>query len=50
MPPTRSMSISGHSLQMHFSTLVNPDKVYLETAKGDFKKLYYNHMKSLRNK
>ena len=32
------------------STSVNPDKVYLRTAEGDFKKLYHNHMKSFCNK
>ena len=32
------------------STSVNPDKVYLGTAEGDFKKLYHNHMKSFCNK
>ena len=40
------------------STRVNPDevylgtadKVYLGTAEGDFKKRYYNHTKSFRNK
>ena len=28
----------------------NPDKVYLGTAEGDFKKRYHNHAKSFRNK
>ena len=28
------------------STSINPDKVYLGTAEGDFKKRYYNHTKS----
>ena len=32
------------------STSVNPDKVYLGTAEGDFEKLYHNHTKSIRNK
>ena len=32
------------------STPVNPDKVYLGTTEGDFKKRYYNHTKSFRNK
>ena len=32
------------------STSVNPDKVYLRTAEGDFKKRYHNHTKSFRNK
>ena len=32
------------------STPLNPDKVYLGTAEGDFKKRYYNHTKSFRNK
>ena len=32
------------------STSVNPDKVYLGTAEGDFKKRYGNHTKSFRNK
>ena len=32
------------------STSVNPDKVYLGTAEGDFKKRYHNHAKSFRNK
>ena len=32
------------------STSVNPDKVYLGTAEGDFKKCYHNHTKSFRNK
>ena len=31
------------------STPVNPDKIYLGTAEGDFKKRYYNHTKSFRN-
>ena len=32
------------------STSVNPDKVYLGTAEGDFKKRYHNYAKSFRNK
>ena len=28
----------------------NPDKVYLGTAEGDFKKRYHNHMKSFCDK
>ena len=32
------------------STSVNPDKVYLGTAEGDFKKSYHNQTKSFRNK
>ena len=32
------------------STSVNPDKVCLGTAEGDFKKHYHNHTKSFRNK
>ena len=32
------------------STSVNPDKVYSGTAEGDFKKRFYNHMKSFSNK
>ena len=30
--------------------LVNPDKVYLGTAEGDFKKRYYKHKNSYRDK
>ena len=30
--------------------LVNPDKVYLGTAEGDFKKRYYKHQNSYRDK
>jgi len=32
------------------STPSKADKVYLGTAEGDFKKQYYNHTKSFRNK
>ena len=32
------------------STSVNPDKVYLGTAEGDFKKRCHNYTKSFRNK
>ena len=32
------------------STSVNPDKVYLGTAEGEFKKRYYNHDKSFRHR
>ena len=32
------------------STSVNPDKLYLETAEGEFKKRYYNHNKSFRHR
>ena len=32
------------------SKSVNPDKVYLGTAEGGFKKRYHNHMKSFYNK
>ena len=32
------------------SISVNPDKVYLGTAEGEFKKRYYNHNKSFRNR
>ena len=32
------------------SKSVNPDKVYLGTAEGDFKKSYHNQTKSFRNK
>ena len=32
------------------STSVNPDKAYLETAEGYFKKGYYNHISSFKNK
>ena len=32
------------------STSVNPDKVYLGTAEGDFKRRYHNHMKSFCDK
>ena len=31
------------------STCFHPDKAYLGTAKGDFKKRYYNHISSYRN-
>ena len=31
------------------STSVNPDKVYLATAEGEFKKRYYNHNNSFRH-
>ena len=39
----RVVSNLGHNLQCTTSTSVNPDNVYLGTAAGDFKKLYYNH-------
>ena len=32
------------------STSINPDKTYLGTAKGDFKKRYKNHTKLFRHK
>ena len=32
------------------STSMNPDKTYLGTAEGDFKKRYNNHTKSFRQK
>ena len=32
------------------STSMNPDKTYLGTAEGDFKKRYNNHTKSFRHK
>ena len=32
------------------STSVNPDKVYLGTAKGEFKQRYHNHNKSFRHR
>ena len=32
------------------STSRHPDKAYLETAEGDFKKRYYNHISSFKNK
>ena len=32
------------------STSGHPDKVYEETAEGDFKKRYYNHISSFINK
>ena len=32
------------------STLMNPEKTYLGTAEGDFKKRYNNHIKSFRHK
>ena len=31
------------------STSGHPDKVYLGTAEGDFKKRYYNHISSFKN-
>ena len=31
------------------STSMNPDKTYLETAEGDFKKRYNNHTNSFRH-
>ena len=31
------------------STSGHPDKVYLRTAEGDFKKRYYNHISSFKN-
>ena len=31
------------------STSINPDKVYLGTAEGKFKKRFYNHKKSFKN-
>ena len=32
------------------STSINLDKVYLGTAEGDFKKRFYNHKKSFKNR
>ena len=32
------------------STSINPDKVYLGTAEGEFKKRFYNHKKSFKNR
>ena len=32
------------------STSVNPDKVYLGMAEGEFKKRYYDHNKSFRHR
>ena len=32
------------------STIVNQDKIYLGTAEGDFRKRYYNHKTSLKNR
>ena len=32
------------------STSINPEKTYLQTAEGDFKKRYNNHIKSFRHK
>ena len=32
------------------STTVNPDKIYLGTAEGNFKKRYYNHKTSFKNR
>ena len=32
------------------STTLNPDKIYLGTAKENFKKRYYNHKASLKNR
>ena len=32
------------------STTVNPNKIYLETAEGNFKKRYYNHKTSFKNR
>ena len=32
-----------------FSTSGHPDKVYLATAEGDFKKRYYHHISSFKN-
>ena len=31
------------------STTVNPDKIYLGTAEGNFKKTYYTHETSFKN-
>ena len=31
------------------STSVNPDRAYIETAEGEFKKQYYNHNKLFRH-
>ena len=47
MPPKLSQDIT---YKCTVSTQVNPDKVYLGIAEGDFKKRYYNHTKSFRNK
>ena len=32
------------------STTVNPDKIYVGTAEGNFKKRYYNHKTSFQDK
>ena len=32
------------------STSINPDKVYLGTTQGEFKKRFYNHKKSFKNR
>ena len=32
------------------STTINPDKIYLGTAEGNFKKRYYNHKTSFKNR
>ena len=32
------------------STSGHPGKIYLGTAEGDFKKIYYNHISSFKNK
>ena len=32
------------------STTINPDKIYIGTAEGKFKKRYYNHKTSLKNR
>ena len=37
------------STNVFVSTSVNPDKVYLWTAEGEFKKRYYNHTKLFRH-
>ena len=32
------------------STSINPEKLYLGTAEGEFKKRFYNHKKSFKNR
>ena len=49
-PLNGQVSNSGRNLQITVLTSVNPDKVYLGTAEGDFRKCYYNHVKFFRNK
>ena len=50
MPPERSMSISGHNLQMHCFNISKSRYSIFRSSSRRLKKLYYNHTKSIRNK